>query len=168
MFLGIAGLMLGIVGIVLGLRERFAANELKRAMKQIEKAKIIEIWTNIGIVATIFDGLDSAKDMIFKKSNVDHEVLCKVEGARRGSVDLYRLLLKDAAIAEPNFDIDTIERWKNEGKLENEWRVQAAKRLLSAQEKKPIPSCTDTSNGENERPEDQTNECHVIRNTENE
>ncbi len=152
--IAIAGLVIGLVGIILGLRERFAADELKRAMKQIEKAKRIEIWTNIGIVATIFDGLNAAKDMILKKGSGDPEILCKIESARRGSVDLYRLLLKDAAIAEPNFTIRTIDEWKNAGKLENEWRIKAAKRLLTTSIKENDSSFTNMNSVINKKPKE--------------
>lgn len=132
--LSIAGLIIGITGAILAVREKFLSIELRKTVERIEKWKITQIWTNIGIVATVFDALDEAKMMIQERQTVDHEVLRKVESARRGTIDHYRVLLQEAVLAEPNFDMETIRKWKQAGKLENEWRVRAAMRLLPTNE----------------------------------
>ena len=129
--IGIAGLTVGIVGLIGAFRERILRNELTKTLGRIENARNAETWTNIGVVATVFDSLDTARAMVRERQTVDYEVLGKIESARRGTVDHYRMLLKEAVLAEPNFSEETIRIWEDTGKLENEWRVRAAKRLLS-------------------------------------
>jgi hypothetical protein len=132
--LSIAGILIGIIGVIFAVRERFLSMELRRTVERIEKWQLTQTWTKIGIVATVFDALDKAQTLVQERQSVDHEVLRKVESARRGTIDNYRILLQEAALAEPNFDMETIRKWKKAGKLENEWRVCAAMRLLPTKE----------------------------------
>ena len=134
--IGVAGLIIGIIGLYFGFREKFLSQELKKNVERIEKAKTAEIWTNIGIVLTIFDALEEARNRLLKQNSFDPIVLSKVVSARRGTVDQYRLLLKEAVLAENNFSLETINKWKEEGKLENEWRIKSAKRLLPSNNQK--------------------------------
>lgn len=130
----IAGLLIGITGVGFAIREKFISRELRRAVERIEKWKITQIWTNIGIVATVFDSLDEAKKISHERQDVDQEILRIIESARRGTIDHWRVLLQEAVLAELNFNMETIRRWKLAGKLENEWRVRAAMRLLPTNE----------------------------------
>ncbi|MCX5991029.1 MAG: hypothetical protein NTZ04_01660 [Chloroflexi bacterium] len=140
--LGIAGLIVGVISVVLAIRERFIREQLELTLTRVEAEKIREIWTKIGIDATVFDSLDDARSILRQRHVVDHEVLGKVESARRGTIDLYRLILKEAAAAEADFTMDTISKWRKAGKLENEWRVRAAMRLLPTNK---IPDCSQPS-----------------------
>lgn len=70
---------------------------------------------------------------MFKREKVDYEVLSKIASARRGTIDQYRNLLEEAILEEPVFDMETIDKWKQTGRLENEWRVNQAKRYISTE-----------------------------------
>ena len=86
------------------------------------------IWT-----VRTFDSLDEARDLIASREPVDDEVISKISSARRGTVDHWRELLKDAVLQEPEFNSATLEKWIEMGRLENEWRIAQARRLLTVQ-----------------------------------
>ena len=144
--MGILGLLVGGVSAVYAIRERMLKQMLDRTLRTVEEAKARGIWTKIGIDCTAFDALDDAKKLVQSRQAVDHEVLAKIENARRSTVDLYRLLLEEAATIERDFSMDTIKRWQKAGRIENEWRLKAAMRLLSTDK---IPDCDATASASN-------------------
>jgi hypothetical protein len=117
-------------------------SELRKSLEKIRRAKEAEIWTCIGIVLKTYDSLEQAVQILKTREQVDFEALVKIQSARRGIVDQYRMLLKEAVLEEEEFSIDTIEKWKRVGRLENDWRVSQAKRLLAT---KNIPDQYDSS-----------------------
>jgi len=150
-YISVAGLIVGVFGVVVGalgtavaFREKILKGVLDRTLKKIEEERVGEIWTRIGINCTAFDALDEARKLVQSRQTVDHEVLGKIESARRATVDLYRLLLKEAVSIERDFSIATIEKWKKTGRLENAWRIKAAMRLLPTDK---VPDC-DSSESE--------------------
>ncbi|MFA5015897.1 MAG: hypothetical protein WC549_10260 [Actinomycetota bacterium] len=133
LFLGILGIVLSFFGFGIAIFQTVRNIELKRALNRIKKIRNAEVWTIIGICLTVFDSLEEARKFIYSRKKIDHEVLSKITSARRGTVDQYRYLLMEAVLDEPTYNIETIKKWKRIGKLENEWRVEQAKRLLSTE-----------------------------------
>lgn len=126
----IIGIIIALLGFVLAVLQWFRNKELKKALAHINKIKQAEIWTNIAIVARIFDSLEVAREIVLSKQEGDQKLLSEISSARRGTINHYLHLLKEAVLAEPDFNMETIEKWKNVGRLENEWRATQAIKLL--------------------------------------
>jgi hypothetical protein len=145
--IGIAGALASIVfgmwGVYVGHSQKFLAEQLSAKMDELKKRRVQEIWTQIVIDLTAFDSLDQARNLMSNGSDDDAEIRRRIESARRATIDLYRLLLSEAASAEPVFNMATIRKWQSAGRLENEWRVKAAMYLLPTSEipeTKPLQS----------------------------
>jgi DNA-binding Lrp family transcriptional regulator len=134
LILGIFGTAVGFLGFMVAVLQTVRNRSLRNTLKRMRRAEEAEIWTNIGIVVRTFDSLNEARELICSREKVDHEVLSKIQSARRGTIDQYRQLLKEAVLHEPVFNRETIEKWKRIGRLENEWRVRQAERLLSTKD----------------------------------
>lgn len=132
--IGITGFFLSFLGVAIAVLQTIRYKELEKTIKAIKRAKKASIWTNIGIVVKTFDSLESARKLMTSREKVDYEVLSKIASARRGTVDQYRNLLEEAILEEPVFNMDTIEKWKKTKRLENDWRIDQAKRYISTED----------------------------------
>lgn len=103
-------------------------------LHQIKRNRNAEIWTNIAMTLNAYDSIDDAREICMKNEIDDHNsrmLLSKINSSRRGVVTQYLHLLKEAVLDEEKFDEDTVEEWKRLGRLENEWRVAQARKLIS-------------------------------------
>lgn len=97
--------------------------------KNYEKLKNIQhnqIWGNIRLVLEIFDRLEPLKENAEKLNSIPDEVKARIIAARQSAVDNYIRLIEQAALAEDTFTQETVDRWFENGKLENEWRRKVA------------------------------------------
>lgn len=134
LFVGLFGTFLALLGVAIAVLQTVRYKQLENTIKQIKRAKKAAIWTKIGITVKVFDSLEDAKNLMASRDKVDHEILSKIASARRGTVDQYRELLEEASLEEPIFNMDTIEKWKSTNRLENEWRVNQAKRYINTED----------------------------------
>ena len=138
--LAIVGFILTFVGLVIAFVQTYKNKLLEDALSKINKHDEAEIWTTIGIVVKTFESLDEARTqlniILSQKTSQPvmleiEKVYSKLQSARRGTIDQYKHLLKEASLREEKFDMDIIKKWIISGRLENTWRVSAALRLLS-------------------------------------
>jgi hypothetical protein len=122
--------IIGFIGSVVTIYQFLKNRELKKTIEKLQRTEEAEMWTYIGSIVKTYDALCDARKLLSDKPNIDYESLLKVQSARRGTIDLYILLLKDAVLKEEDFSEDTIKRWIELGRLENEWRISQARRLL--------------------------------------
>ena len=121
--------------------------QLEDALARIKRQYDAEIWTLLGIVTRTFDSLDIARNDLVsymssengKNISLLRSALIGVQSARRGTVDQYRNLLKEASLREEIYDLETIKKWVITGRLENAWRVKQAIRLLPSSKTPNIP-----------------------------
>lgn len=146
--LAIIGFVLTIIGTIIAVAQIAKNKQLEAALARIKRQYDAEVWTLLGIVTRTFDTLDTARnDMISYLSTKDEErdlsqlreALIGVQSARRGTVDQYRNLLKEASLSEENYNFETVKKWVITGRLENAWRVKQAIRLLSSRETPDTP-----------------------------
>jgi hypothetical protein len=133
LFVGLFGTFLALLGVAIAVLQTVRYKQLEDTLKQIKRAKKAAIWTNIGIIVKVFDSLEDARHLMLNRDKVDYEILSKIASARRGTVDQYRELLEEAILEEPIFNMETIEKWENTNRLENEWRVNQAKRYIETE-----------------------------------
>lgn len=125
----IFGLVTSVLGIVIAVIQtlRFrASQELLREVKRIRNASI---WTNIALILQAFDSVENGLKIEPLPENVE-KLHNKFQIVRRTIVNCYFQMLRDATLDEPEFNEETLERWKAQGKIENEWREKQAKRLI--------------------------------------
>lgn len=146
--LAIIGFVLTIVGTIIAVAQITKNKQLEEALERIKRQYDAEIWTLLGIVTRTFDTLDTARNDLVTYLSVGEEernlsllreALIGIQSARRGTVDQYRNLLKEASLSEENYDLETVKKWVITGRLENAWRVKQAIRLLSSSETPDFP-----------------------------
>jgi hypothetical protein len=126
----IFGVVVSLVSIYFAILQTLRKREVEKTLNELKRTRRADTWTNMAIVIRTFDTLDEARVNLLAQTNPSPFVLSKISSARRGTVDQWRHLLKQAILDEPDFCAATIDRWVAEGKLENEWRVNQARRLL--------------------------------------
>ncbi len=140
--LAIVGFVLTAVGLVVAFIQTYKNKQLEDALSKINKHDEAEMWTTIGIVVKTFDSLDEARaqlnGILSQKTSQPvklelEKVFSKLQSARRGTIDQYKHLLKEASLREKKFDMNIIKRWIISGRLENTWRISQALRLLSTE-----------------------------------
>ena len=122
-----------IVSIIIALVQAIQKKELNRTLKQVKKVQKLDTWTNINMVLKTYDSLTDMRDILkdgYKQE--DHPLLLsKVSSARRGTVDEWRYLLKQAVLEEDEFDEETVQLWLEQHKLDNEWKADQARQLIT-------------------------------------
>ena len=98
-------------------------------IKDLKRAKNATIWTHIAIVLEAYYTIEDARDKC-EKDQEKGEVFAKITSARRTIVILWLDMLKEAALDEEEYNLKTIEKWIKLGRLENDWRIDKAKRLV--------------------------------------
>lgn len=126
----VLGLVVSLISVAIAVTQTIRKRDVEKALNDMKRMRRADTWTNMAIVIRIFDTLDEVRVELLAQRRPPSTLLSKISSARRGTVDQWRHLLKQAVLDEPAFCEATIERWALEGKLENEWRIAQARRLL--------------------------------------
>jgi len=113
--------IISVIGVVLGaMGFAYAVVQGARA-RQIRMRAEADLWFSIRTVRSIIGKLEESS--VRKTDGAVAQVYGK-------STELFRHLLKEAILAEPNFDEETITKWKAAGKLASAWQVAQARNFL--------------------------------------
>lgn len=110
----VAGTMASLLGLVVAIIQSIRIRELRRRSDA-------DAWQGIRTIRSLISKLENSE----ARHNDPY-----VAEAYAKAVELYRHLLKQAALAQRRFSEATIQRWKQEGKLENQWQVSQARQFL--------------------------------------
>lgn len=114
--------ILGIVASVAGLAAAFAQSI---RLRQLKRRTNYDVWLAIRTIISMMGKLEALS------SQKQDPVVAEVHGRL---VDLYRHLLKQAALEEKEFTEDTIWRWRAAGKINTDWQAAQARYFLSTNE----------------------------------
>ncbi len=124
---GIASVLSVIVAVVQTVRYRQAA----RLLRHVERSRNAATWQNIVMVLRVYDSLHEVTEMDRQVIQTSPDrLMAKINRARECVVNQWIQLIKEAALEEPIFNEEVIERWQRQGRLENDWRVAHARKLL--------------------------------------
>jgi hypothetical protein len=118
--------------------------------RSIRRTRKTQIWGNIALALEAFDRLEPLRDTIDKLDSIPNDVKTRIIAARQSVVDQYLRLLEQAALAEEDFTTDTVDRWHKNGRLQTEWRRQAAMNFVPTEylpQEANIRSQASTNNG---------------------
>ncbi len=124
--------ILGLLSFAIAIFQTYRSQRLKKFIEIEKRRKELSIWTEIKLVVKNYDALSQA-GILLKETKIE-EASLKVQSAKRAIVDHYRLLLKEAALLEPNFDMSVVEKWEKMGRIENEWRKNQAINLIQTKD----------------------------------
>ncbi len=111
--------ILGTVASVAGLVAAFAQGI---RLRQLKRRTNYDVWVAIRTIISMMGKLEAAS------SEKQDPALAEVHGRL---VDLYRHLLKQAALDEKKFTEDTILRCRAAGKINTDWQMAQARYFLS-------------------------------------
>lgn len=129
---------IGLLGSIVTIYQFLKNKELKKTIEKLKRTEEAEMWTYLGSAVKTYEALSEARELLSKRAIIDYESLLKVQSARRGTIDLYILLLKDVVLKEEDFTENTIKKWVELGRLETDWRISQARRLLPTTKKTGI------------------------------
>lgn len=112
--ISIAGTVLGAVSLAYAIVQGIRIRDVRRRTET-------DIWLGLRTVRSIIGKLEESE---LRNSQ---PVVAQVYGK---AVELYRHLLKEAVLAEPVFNEETIALWKAAGKLGSSWQVAQARHFL--------------------------------------
>ncbi len=128
--LTVAGTFASIGGLVFAIIQRMKYHNAERNYKKLKRTRKMQIWGNIALAIQAFDKLDPLKEASEDLKTVPDEIKRRITAARQCVVDQYLRLLEQAVLAEDDFTVDSVEKWYKSGRLETEWRRDAAMKFV--------------------------------------
>lgn len=131
-WLNVGGFFLSLIGLAGTIIQTYRAKQVSEDLKQKKREQNASIWCNISMVLNTYDTLEDARIYANGASGPENmdALSAKISSARRCIVDQYLNLLKQAVLDEPDFSEEVLQRWIKQGRLENEWRVAQARKLI--------------------------------------
>lgn len=127
MSLQVAEVVIALLGFLLAAVQTLRHRAVKREADQLRRIRNASIWAEITRTLHAYESLEDARGLVPEDQPA---LAAKISSARRSVVSQYVELLKEAALDEERFSEDTIQRWISQGRLENEWRAQQARRFI--------------------------------------
>ena len=113
-WLAVFGTLVSLVGV-------FIASIQTLRLKALQRRTNADTWLGLRLVRSIMNSLE-------RSQKIDDDT--NVARAYASTADLFRHLLKEAALAEREYGEATIQRWEAAGKLSGYWQVSQARHLL--------------------------------------
>jgi hypothetical protein len=111
----IVGTVASCVGLAVGLLQTIRLRELRRHTTS-------DVWLSIRTTGSILGKLETAPS--YRNDP-------KVAEAYGKSIELFRHLLRQAALAERSYTEETIKRWRSAGKIHTDWQEAQARNFLA-------------------------------------
>jgi len=111
-WLGIAGLLIGLVGIAYAVYE----NRSKKRLSDYIRAQNWHIYAKANNASGSVQ-LALAKYKSITQHNIDPEALEWLSKADAFSQDVFKDVVRQIQVSEPTFDAQTIQRWVDEGRI---------------------------------------------------
>ena len=77
-----------------------------------------------------YETLEDARNLVEVTEDLDPKLYAKISSARRSIVNQYLQYLKEAVLDEDDFTSEILDSWVKSGRLENEWRVNQARKFI--------------------------------------
>jgi hypothetical protein len=129
LIVGIIGTIASVISVIVAVIQYMKYRETKNNLKKLKNVRSTQIWGSILLTLEAYNTLNEAKDLITIRA-VDNEIATKIVSARKSIVAQYLRLLEQAILDEECFTEETAREWRDKGLLENEWRFQAALKLI--------------------------------------
>lgn len=132
--LNVLGFILTALGVIVAIVQTYKARQATANLEKEQRARNATIWHNIALTLNAYETLEDARAYLGTSSdgnNKSPEVLAaKLASARRCVVDQYLDLLRSAVLDEAEFTEETVQLWKSQGRLENDWRIKQARKFV--------------------------------------
>lgn len=126
---GTIGILITCLGIGIAVIQTIRAEQTTRKLRRLERVQSAQIWHNIALTLNAYETLEDARE--YAKDGAQKEALvAKISSARRCIVDQYLDLIRAAALEEKEFTEQTVQRWVEQGRLQNDWRVMQARKFI--------------------------------------
>lgn len=122
----IIGTAASVLSLIFAVIQTLKYRAEKENYKKLKRIQHNQIWGNIRLVLETFDRLEPLKENAERLNSVPDDVKSRIIAARQSAVDNYIRLIEQAALAEDNFTQETVDKWFENKKLENDWRRQVA------------------------------------------
>jgi hypothetical protein len=136
LFWAIFGAIFTTVATCIALLELTKKRAVDRQFGIYKRDSKNRVWGHIQLILEVYNTLDEARNLpkadALAQGYDDYEAfLCdKITSARKGIVASYLRLIEQAISIEEGFNEETALRWRQMGRLENEWRYQVALKFL--------------------------------------
>lgn len=126
-WINLLGAAASVIGIGIAIAQTFRYREARRLLVEIRRNRSAEIWGGIALTLQAYDTIEDARELVPDTASA---LSGKVASARRVVVAQYLQQLRQAVLDEPVFNERVLQNWIANGRLENEWRIAQARRLL--------------------------------------
>ena len=126
----IIGTILAAAGLVVAVIQTLRYRVARQLLLKINQREQISTWALYDLVVQAYDSLNHTRSVLREPSG---DTRAALESAAKASSLLNAMWLRcveQAALLEPTFDEAAIERWKEMGRLDSEWRYTRARKLL--------------------------------------
>lgn len=131
----IASTGIGIASLMLAIVQSFRYQATKKLLEQMQDREQIATWALYDLGIQAYTSLGEARVALRGNSNVPVAGIEKTAQVASLLNAMWLKLIEHAATLEPKFDEAAIKRWQELGRLDSDWRLERARKLLPAARK---------------------------------
>jgi|GEM_PF-6663934 len=128
--IGIVGSVASIIGLVVAIIQTIRFRNASENVRMLKRHRNATIWSNISMLLEAYETLEDARNLVEVTEDLDPKLYAKISSARRSIVNQYLQYLKEAVLDEDDFTSEILDSWVKSGRLENEWRVNQARKFI--------------------------------------
>lgn len=126
----IAGTVAGVTSLFVAVIQTFRYREAKRLLEQLRLRDQLSTWSLYDLIVQAYEAVGEAREALRNGPVPPAKALEKTAQSAALLNAMWLNTIEHAATLEPVFDQATLDRWKALGRLDSEWRVSRAKKLL--------------------------------------
>lgn len=128
----IVGTIVGVLSLILAAVQTVRYQATKKLLDQLQNREQIATWSLYDLAIQAYTSLGEARAALRDVSGAPVAAIEKTAQVASLLNAIWLKLIEHAATLEPEFTEATIERWRNLGRLDSDWRLQRARKLLPA------------------------------------
>jgi hypothetical protein len=126
----VLGTVASIASLALAVVQTIRYRVAKSLLRQLRNKEQVATWSHYDLIVQAYDWNAEARDALRSEAGAPIVALEKTAQVSSLLNAMWLKSVEHAASLEINFDEEAIERWQALGRLDTEWRLKRARKLL--------------------------------------
>jgi hypothetical protein len=135
----IVGTVIGAISLILAVVQTIRYQVAKRLLRRINEREQLATWALYDLIVQAYDIIGEARTTLRSEPNSPVQAVEKTAQAASLLNAMWLKTVEHAAMLEPEFREPTLQRWVDLGRLDSDWRLARARKLLPRVSDEPLP-----------------------------